>query len=620
MLALVMLAALAFGATAFAGSGLVASFATGGSARPVSVSFNGRSSVVTIRRSKGLELSRAMTLEARVRPSSRLLGRRDIVVKTRRGGEFPWGVELRDGVPDVYATIGGHSLVVSGSSALALREWLFVVATYDGRRLRLYVDGRLLASRSARGRLSRSRGPVQVGGDSILGRHFRGLIDDVRVYDRAVPIAEPNVASTATPVRPPGTPTLGSADANLWVSPSGGTCTRQASRGSEIPSEDCASLNAAYAAAQCGDIVNIDAGNYSATVQDIQDPRGYTGGSPQDGCSSDPIVFEATPTAARSAVVFGTVEAGDGGEANTNGASNWTLQDVTVMRSINAYPPAQNITIDAVQGGGFYIDGVDGIKVENSTLGPCYSGTIETGDCDNNIKIDTAWRQASGQTYTTTNVTFIHNTIHDFENNGNTHFECMFLVGGTNIDIDSNRFIGCQNYAILIQNFRDTPFSNLIIQNNWFAETRDDVGSTQYAVDFGGTGQENNILVRYNSFAPDEGVTDDGAIPAGTNDWVIGNIGGNDYYTNRSLGCVPGLNYGYNLWSEVACGTGDSVQRTLPYVSTAAGAENFHLTPNSVAHDLVTPNTSDYQLDYDMDGNPRPPNGPRDAGSEQQTS
>ena len=221
MLALVMLAALAFGATAFgaaafARSGLVASFATARS-RPASESFNGRSSVVTIRRSKGLELSRAMTLEARVRPSSRLSGRRDIVVKTRRGGKFPWGVELRDGVPDVYATIGGHSLVVRGSSALALRKWFSVEASYDGRRLRLYVDGRLLASRSARGRLGRSRGPVQVGGDSVSGRHFRGLIDDVRVYDRALPI--PPLTGQAQPP----TTTSTSAPANTNLPSIGGT-------------------------------------------------------------------------------------------------------------------------------------------------------------------------------------------------------------------------------------------------------------------------------------------------------------------------------------------------------------------------------------------------------------
>ena len=62
---------------------------------------------------------------------------------------------------------------------------------------------------------------------------------------------------------------------------------------------------------------------------------------------------------------------------------------------------------------------------------------------------------------------------------------------------------------------------------------------------------------------------------------------------------------------------GSAVASTLPYINAVPGSEDFHLTSGSLAQSFVTPNTADYQLAYDLDGNARPASGPRDAGSEQ---
>ena len=49
----------------------------------------------------------------------------------------------------------------------------------------------------------------------------------------------------------------------------GGSCTRQATAGSYVDAQACASLNAAYQAAQAGDRVLIKAGSYPAqTIND----------------------------------------------------------------------------------------------------------------------------------------------------------------------------------------------------------------------------------------------------------------------------------------------------------------------------------------------------------------
>jgi hypothetical protein len=59
-----------------------------------------------------------------------------------------------------------------------------VAATYDGRQLRLYVDGTLAARANARGRIARGAGPIFIGNDAD-GRQFVGNVDEVWLNDRA---------------------------------------------------------------------------------------------------------------------------------------------------------------------------------------------------------------------------------------------------------------------------------------------------------------------------------------------------------------------------------------------------------------------------------------------------
>ena len=73
-----------------------------------------------------------------------------------------------------------------GSTALAVNTWTHLAATYDGATLRLYVNGVQVASGARSGSLAPSTRPLQIGGDSVYGQNFAGLIDDVRVYHVAL--------------------------------------------------------------------------------------------------------------------------------------------------------------------------------------------------------------------------------------------------------------------------------------------------------------------------------------------------------------------------------------------------------------------------------------------------
>ena len=72
--------------------------------------------------------------------------------------------------------------------------------------MRLFVNGTQVASTAKTGALATSTNPLQIGGDSLYGQYFAGLIDEVRVYNVALTAAQIQ-ADMARPVVPPAADT-----------------------------------------------------------------------------------------------------------------------------------------------------------------------------------------------------------------------------------------------------------------------------------------------------------------------------------------------------------------------------------------------------------------------------
>jgi hypothetical protein len=89
----------------------------------------------------------------------------------------------------------GTSSNPNGSINVNDGNWHHVVGTYDGFRSRLYIDGVLDVDEAATGLISMSTNPIVIGGqihDSPdASREWNGLIDDVRVYNYALPLDDP---------------------------------------------------------------------------------------------------------------------------------------------------------------------------------------------------------------------------------------------------------------------------------------------------------------------------------------------------------------------------------------------------------------------------------------------
>ena len=62
--------------------------------------------------------------------------------------------------------------------------------TYDGATLRLFVNGTQVATRATTGTIQTTDNPLWIGGNNPYGEYFAGLIDEVRVYNRALTQAD----------------------------------------------------------------------------------------------------------------------------------------------------------------------------------------------------------------------------------------------------------------------------------------------------------------------------------------------------------------------------------------------------------------------------------------------
>jgi glucose/arabinose dehydrogenase len=163
------------------------------------LSFNGSSSSVTVPDSPSLDLTTGMTLEAWVNPTATTGSWRTVLFKQSTNG-MVYALYANDGNgrPAGQVNIGGERNAV-GLTTLPLNTWSHLAVTYDAANLRLFVNGTQVAAVPQTGAIPASTGALRLGGNSIWGEWFRGLIDDARVYNRALGAAEIQ-ADMATPV------------------------------------------------------------------------------------------------------------------------------------------------------------------------------------------------------------------------------------------------------------------------------------------------------------------------------------------------------------------------------------------------------------------------------------
>jgi hypothetical protein len=401
--------------------------------------------------------------------------------------------------------------------------------------------------------------------------------------------------------------TAGSADE--FVSPTGSDsnpCTQAA---------PCATINRAYQVAAAGDLIQVAGGTYPA--QTITRDSSKAAGP-------DVTIQSA---AGATVTITGRLSLGSGG----NAPSHVVVRNLTAPKQrVQITDPGSFITIQNVRAGSVYIDGAQHVLVKNSDFGNCSNTDPQ---CEGGGPGSQNWIKDDISSSRTVDITLDGVNIHDYhyDTNSQFHYECVFLLGGTNVTIQNSHFWNCELYDLFIQANGPFDISGVTLQNNWFGRAAQPTGVLRgSAVVIGqhNTSNLSNVLIRYNSFAPGEALLDEGfAFGDYTNVRAIGNIfgvDGNDT-TNPSGGggftnCVPQITYDYNVWRSGSCGSHSrSLGGSMPYVNnsdTAAG--DYHLAGaagSTPADNFVAATGLDYSLGFDWDGQARVV--PRDAGSDE---
>ena len=146
---------------------------------------------MTVLDSASLHLSSAFTLSAWVNPAATFTDYRAIVTKnppyylyaSSSLGLSRWKPAGRL----QYRRLGINP--VCQPSPLPINTWTHLTVTYNGSTLTLYRNGVAVANSNVSATLSPTTLSLQIGG-SQFGEYFKGLIDEVRIYNRALTATE----------------------------------------------------------------------------------------------------------------------------------------------------------------------------------------------------------------------------------------------------------------------------------------------------------------------------------------------------------------------------------------------------------------------------------------------
>ncbi len=182
------------------------------------IQFNGTNTWVTVPNATSLNPTAGVTMEAWLNPTA-VNGWRTVMFKEQTGN-LTYGLYSNTSAnrPNAQVFVAGADRNVNGTAQVAANTWTHLAATYDGANIRIFVNGTQAATVAQTGAISTSTGVLHIGGNAVWPEWFQGLIDEVRIYNRALSAAEIQAdmatsignQDTSPPTAPSGvTPTIG---------------------------------------------------------------------------------------------------------------------------------------------------------------------------------------------------------------------------------------------------------------------------------------------------------------------------------------------------------------------------------------------------------------------------
>jgi len=153
-------------------------------------SFNGNSSIL-VNNSASLNITDSITVEAWIKPAAGNVLYNAIVDKRNDNPAISlgiFGIIMADNNDVGFYLItsqGGGGLTTSDGS-VPIGQWKHVAEVYNGTHVILYINGVAKITASITGTLSTSNQKLAIGARSDLTYKFRGEIDEVAIYNRAL--------------------------------------------------------------------------------------------------------------------------------------------------------------------------------------------------------------------------------------------------------------------------------------------------------------------------------------------------------------------------------------------------------------------------------------------------
>jgi hypothetical protein len=146
--------------------------------------FNGEDAYVEIPNAPALGLTKALSIEAWVKHRGTDFKQWEAIVCK---GDHAYRLHFSSDDQSFDLGLNDGTDVKSGVKPDA-DKWYFVVATYDGKESKIYVDGKLAATGDdAPSEVADTDAAINIGQNSDQeGRFFNGVIDEVKIYNRAL--------------------------------------------------------------------------------------------------------------------------------------------------------------------------------------------------------------------------------------------------------------------------------------------------------------------------------------------------------------------------------------------------------------------------------------------------
>ena len=151
------------------------------------LAFNGASSLIEVPHHESLfPGGDALTIEAWFKPAS-FPGGHPVIARKGAVAESGWGFDTPGGkIRGFVYTAPGDPVVANGTTQMELDRWHHLAMVYDGKEIRIYLDGELDGEVPRKGDINENEASVWIGKKANENIWLDGVLDELRILNIAI--------------------------------------------------------------------------------------------------------------------------------------------------------------------------------------------------------------------------------------------------------------------------------------------------------------------------------------------------------------------------------------------------------------------------------------------------